>query len=497
MFSLKNISLFLIGLILFLSCETAPTGEFVENNPPNTFLTVEQINREGDFRLSSQINISWWGTDSDGYIVGYEYAINDTTENAWQFTTKTDSTFILPIEEGLSKDNVLFKIRAIDDDGAIDTDGARLVFPIINTAPSVSLNQAELPADTMFSVVSFGWTIHDPDGLGNISRTEIAINSTDSDWIQIPIPQDENRIFISLELDNSTIGQKEATVFQGKGFQRLPDLTISGLDVGTLNTLYVRTVDNAGAISPIDSTSWFIKQQTSRTLFFNDYGGTASFNQQNVHLALLQELNINPDVWIINDGEVSLGEVPFSTAFPAVKDPTLTNALKKWDHIYWLSNDLRRNIASAQEILSLFFDNGGTLYANIPVTGVLQEDNVFDLIPVDSIASGSFLILDNKPVNADSNYISSDLNMKVDVSFAVDYAQPLKAIRGAKSLYTADFDRRTSRGVRDYDGYESVVIENAEGNLIYFSLNYDDIGGNNNISEVLEELLINRLNFEQ
>ena len=127
--SLKNISLFLFGFALILSCETAPTGDFVDNRPPNTFLTVEQINREGDFRLSSQINISWWGTDSDGYIVGYEYAINDTSENAWSFTTKTDSTFILPISEGLSEDNVLFKIRAIDDDGAF----------LISSEPSLSL----------------------------------------------------------------------------------------------------------------------------------------------------------------------------------------------------------------------------------------------------------------------------------------------------------------------------------------------------------------------
>lgn len=176
---------------------------------------MEKINREGDFRLSSQINISWWGTDQDGYIVGYEYAINDTSEGAWSFTTKTDSTFILPIEEGQSESNVLFKIRAIDNDGARDENGARLVYPIVNSAPEVALSTTELPADTMFAIASFGWTINDPDGLGNISRTEIAVNDTTSGWYSIPIPEGENRLFISLQVDNTNEGPAEAEVFKG------------------------------------------------------------------------------------------------------------------------------------------------------------------------------------------------------------------------------------------------------------------------------------------
>ncbi len=482
---------------LFVSCETAPTGDFVENKPPNTFLTVDQINREGDFRLSSQINISWWGTDSDGYIVGYEYAINDTSDNAWSFTTATDSTFILPITQGNVEDDVLFKIRAIDNDGAIDASGAELVFPIVNSNPTVELNLTELPPDTLYSIASFGWTIADPDGLGNIQRTEVAINDISNGWTSIPIIEGEDRVFISLEIDNSTEGAKSAQVFQGRSFSTLPNIVLDGVVVGATNTFYVRTVDNAGAQSQIDSTSWYVKKQQSRVLFFNDFRGGNTDEKQAEHLNYLNQIGINPDIWIINDGDINQGQVPFSSAFPAVKDPTLTKTLKNWDHIYWLSSDLRRNISFAQEILGEFFDEGGSLFAHIPISGVTQENPVFDLIPVDSIANGNFLILDNKPVFADSVELDSNLDMKVDVSFAIDYAQPLKAVSGAQSLYTADFDRRTSRGVRAYDGYETIAIENSEGNLIYFSLDIEDIQGNNNVIDVLTELLINRLNFKQ
>ena len=86
-------ALFLFGTI-GSSCETGITGDIIENQPPSTFMTVAGIDREDSFRLSSQIRISWWGNDPDGYIVGFEYAINDTSEGAWSLTTRTDSTFI-------------------------------------------------------------------------------------------------------------------------------------------------------------------------------------------------------------------------------------------------------------------------------------------------------------------------------------------------------------------------------------------------------------------
>lgn len=499
MYSLKNISFLFFGLGLFLSCETAPTGEFVENNPPNTFLTVEQINREGDFRLSSQINISWWGSDSDGYIVGYQYAINDTSENAWRFTTKTDSTFILPIEEGLSQDDVLFKVRAVDNDGAIDTDGARLVFPIVNSAPSVSLNQTELPADTMFSIASFGWTIDDIDGLGNISRTEVAVNDTINGWVEIPIPVDENRLFINLEFDNSIIGTVDANVFQGRSFTTIPGLTIPGIDVNQTNTFYVRTVDNAGAVSNIDSTSWFVKPKTSSTLFLNDFSGSSSSDVANFHLDLLTSIGVSPDQWIINDGEVSQEKVALSEAFPAVIDPTLKKTLKQWDHIYWVSNDIDRNITYALDIASEFFDEGGTMFVNIPMKGISQNDEIFSFLPVDSIGvltgiQTNFLLNNNTLITSPDEVSAPNLSM----SSRVVGNFPLKPSAGASLIYSTDFQATTLIGFnQDFQGSEAIAIENNEQNVIYFSVDLRNVNGDGNLAEMLQELLINRLNFKQ
>ena len=70
---------------------------------------------------------------------------------------------------------MLFKVRAIDNDGAKDPVGASLEYPIINSSPSAKFKPNEIPADTMFGIASFGWTIDDPDGLPNVRSTQIAL----------------------------------------------------------------------------------------------------------------------------------------------------------------------------------------------------------------------------------------------------------------------------------------------------------------------------------
>lgn len=485
--------------LLLIHCESTLEGELNENQPPRTKLTVGEINRGEDFRLSSQINISWWGTDSDGYVVGFEYAINDTSEDAWTFTRRSDSTFVLPITQGNVTEDVLFKIRAVDNDGARDPVGAELVYPIVNSTPSVSVNPTETPPDTLFSIASFGWTIDDPDGIANILRTEIAVNDTTGDWISIPIPEDGDRIFISLQVDNSTTGVKDADVFVGRGFSSVPDITVPGLIVGGDNTFYVRVVDNAGAESNVEEINWYIKPQTSSTLFLNDFSGSNSVTNAAFHLDLLAQNGIVPDVWIINDGEVTESKVALSEAFPGIIDPTLTRTLENWDHIYWLSNDIDRNITYALEITNRFFEQNGSMFVTIPMKGIAQTDEIFNFLPIDSIGvltgiQTNFLIDGNTPIVSSAGVTGTALSFQ---SRRVG-TFPLKAISGSTSLYETDFKATTVIGFnQDYTAFESVAIENPEGDLIYFGLDLTNVNGNGNLPAVMNELLIGRLNFKQ
>src|SRR5690606_29285076 len=100
---LKRFYPFLFLSLIMMSCDSGLDGNRNENKPPNTSLTLNEINLPEGQRLNSQIRISWWGDDPDGYVTGYEIFIGDGYQDAgavWTFTESTDSTFILPIEQG-------------------------------------------------------------------------------------------------------------------------------------------------------------------------------------------------------------------------------------------------------------------------------------------------------------------------------------------------------------------------------------------------------------
>ena len=497
----------LLGTWFWSACESGGiTGEYVANQPPSTFMTIAGIDREEDFRLSSQITISWWGNDPDGYIAGYEYAINDTSEGAWTFTTKTDSTFILPITEGQTIDDVLFKIRAIDNDGAKDPIGARLRYPIINSTPTVAFKTNEMPADTMFGIASFGWSIDDPDGLLNVRSTQIAINDTVNGWVDVPFDQtNEGQIFISLAVDNSSLGAATAQLFLGRSYSSAITgsgdfIFVEGIEVGATNTAYIRTIDAAGAVSQMDQTQWFVKQQTSKVLLLNDIGKSSSISDMNWHLSYLNELGIEPDLWLINTGQPALGTIELSDQFPKVVDPTLKKTLASWDHIYWISDDVDRNIVHALDITSEFFSRGGTMFATIPMKEVSQEDVIFNFLPVDSIGyfpSGGietgFVVNRGTEIVSPSDESAPTLQLDGRV---VGWL-PIKPISGSTLLYEADYRATTLLGfITDYTLMEGVSVQSPEQNLIYFGMDLTKLNGNNNMREFLDYMCVQKLGFK-
>jgi len=496
----------LFGLVWF-SCETGITGDVIENQPPSTYMTIAGIDREDEFRLSSQIKISWWGNDPDGYVAGFEYAINDTSEGAWSFTTRTDSTFILPITEGQKVDDVLFKVRAIDNDGAKDPVGASLEYPIINSSPSAKFKPNEIPADTMFGIASFGWTIDDPDGLLNVRSTQIAFNDTLDGWVNIPFNSTNNgELFISVSVDNKSAGVKTGQVYLGRSYSSAIDddgnpILVHGIEVGALNTAYVRTIDAAGAVSDRDEIQWFVKEQKSKVLLLNDIGKNSSLEEMNWHISYLKELGIAPDVWLINTGQPALGTIELSDQFPKVVDPTLKKTLAQWDHIYWVSDDVDRNIVHALDITSDFFAGGGSMFVTIPMKEVSQEDVIFNFLPVDSIGyfpSGG--IETGFVINAGTE-VSPVIDSKAPTlkfeSRVVGW-YPLKAISGSSLLYESDYRATTLLGfIRDYSIMEGVSIKNTEGNLIYFGMDLTKLNGNNNMKDFIEYMCVQQLGFEQ
>ncbi|WP_340105249.1 hypothetical protein [Rhodohalobacter sp. 8-1] len=502
--TLRVLILTAAAALLLNSCDTSLDGNLNENQPPNTSLTVDNIEVDEENRLSSRVNISWWGDDPDGYVDGYEYAISDVSEDNWRFTTRTDSVFILPISPGEDIENVLFAVRAIDNEGKRDPDPASIEFPLRNSKPVTELNTLELPPDTTFSIASFGWSISDPDGLPTVQRTEIAINDSINGWVEIPIEaEDQQDLFISVDINQDGESEGTADVYLGRNY-RETNIQISGFQFDQLNTVYVRTVDAALAESEIQSYEWYLKRQTSNVLILNDDASSSSNENLEFTLSKLSGINIAADVIDISGGEGfgSNGIVPLSTSFPRIVNPTLNRALAQWDHIYWVSSSLQRNINYAPEILGLFFDNGGTVFFNALSRVQSSTNPLLNFLPIQRYVSidatrgeTGYQIRDSYEVRplAGGPLMTYQGGLNNGI-------WPFIPFNGEDALYEAELLKRGffPGGLERYDGPSTIAAINPEGNLIFFGIpiiDFKDDGQEDNVEAMLQELLINRLGF--
>jgi hypothetical protein len=474
----------LILALFSVACDAGLDGIPKENQPPTTNFTVNSINLPAGQRLTSQISISWWGDDPDGYVVGYEFYIGDDVQNNspnWVFTTRTDSTFVLPIAEGSLDADVKFTVRAIDNEDARDPNPPSLVFPIRNSPPNVTFISTELPPDTTYRVFSFGIRATDPDGGANLNRIEFAINDT-TVWNRLD-PQTQLLTFRTNDTGSPAVTQ----VFTGRTATRT-DIALQSVLPDSENTFFVRAIDNAGAVSPIRSHRWYVKRQTSNVLFFNDYSGPNSSNVANLHLQLLQGIGIpNIDVVNITDGLATGGRrVPLSRAFPdrALAAPTTNMMLAEWDHIYWISEDLDRNIGYALEMTVQFFEKGGTMFVNIPTKSVLDDNPVLEFLPFESIQPAppgrTFFIANNTTLSATQEAIDF-INQPGTSTTAPPYLRfrrnqtslfPVVPFGETIKLFEAEFQTRVPfpPSTTPYDGTKIVSAVNPNNSLLFFGI---------------------------
>lgn len=483
----------LLSAWLVASCQdTGVRGVVNDNLPPKTYLTLDEVNRPDDNRLNSQVRIRWWGDDPDGYVVGYEYSINGST---WVFTTITDSVFVLPIPVGNETADVQFSVRAKDNNGAMDPNPPTLVFPIVNSPPSVRLNAVEQPSDTTFHVFSFGWTASDPDGAQNLDYTEIAVNDTVSGWIRLP--NDVN--FVTIDIEDGSGATANGSLYLGKAYISTSTI-LNGFVMNAMNTVYVRTVDQAGAISPFAESTWYLKRQTSRVLVINDNSLPNTQSRLNDHLRWIAQAGISQvDVIQATDGVASGGfKSPLSVAFQKTFEPTMNQALAKWDYIYWVSDNLDRNINFALELSVEFFRNGGKMFINIPTKNLPATDPVFTFLPFDRlgvpgvVGAQGFLIQGSSAITAGD--VSTAPAGRIG-SANITGVSPLVPTGGSTVLYNAAFRVRQLFGSVVYTGNPAISVISADRDMAYLGLDAATINPDD-IQPMIQFIIINQLGFQ-
>lgn len=377
------------------ACDTAITGTATENEPPETYLSVRDTslvdNLAGADRLTSTVQVSWSGTDADGFVARYEVRYYATSEQGaigpdagWFGTSRLDTLILLPIEAGSSEADVVFEVRAVDNEDARDPSPARTVFPIRNSPPDLRLTTFELPPEETFTVFSFSWRARDPEGEANLARIEVSLNDS-TRWVTLPPDVDFATFVGQIDKQDRTQIETTARVFTGRAFQST-SITVPGLLLNALNTFYVRAVDRTDTTSAIQSHTWRVAKPTGDVLVVNDYRKEFAPTVTGYHLRLLR--NYLPegtpiDVWDLSQPYLSgsTGSSFRSEQLPAVADPTIRHTLTLYRYVYWISTNTTNAIAGnnlplVASAADLFFQNGGKMMIHSPVSlPDVEEEN--------------------------------------------------------------------------------------------------------------------------
>lgn len=235
----------LLVIVGFLSCRK---GEINADGLPDTRIAFDEINLTGADRLNSSVRLSWFGSDADGYVVGYEISLDQSN---WFFTEENDSTFLFEIPRGRDTADIDFYVRSIDNDGNIDPTPALLQIPLRNTPPVANFVAERTPKDTAFIAATVPWSAFDPDGPGNLESVEIKIN--DGSWTAINL----NETLLSFLPDTSVqSGEANSEIYYGLD-QEPSGVIIDGMRVNDQNQIFIRAFDIADTVSLVDTTDAF------------------------------------------------------------------------------------------------------------------------------------------------------------------------------------------------------------------------------------------------
>ena len=394
--ALKRLLLFssvaiLVSIALISGCDTDITGDPFVNEAPETQLSVRDSsladNLTDEDRLISTVFASWVGDDPDGFIDAFEFRFYDVDfspapEEDWVMTVNNDTLILLPIESGNKIADVVFEVRAIDNEGVKDPTPARTVFPIQNSPPTIQFLSFDLPPDTTFPLFSLAWRASDPDGDQNLDRIEVGLNDS-INFVSLPVDAD----FITLRAEdfgrNASSSTVNTDVFLGRGFVPT-DIDVPGLKLNDNNIIFLRSVDATDTTSVVQRFEWFVKASESNILLVNDFRKPSTQRITTFHRELLRSYlpaGSVFDEWDISEPFVTgnTGNAPRSDALPPNAVPTLQQFLGQYEFIYWVSSASTNsvpgnNLPLAASVLDVFFGGGGKLMVHTPMTAPLDPE---------------------------------------------------------------------------------------------------------------------------
>ncbi len=177
--------------------DNAAPETWIISAPQDTITTRDDQNlpvRPNVGRIPSRFHLYWAGSDRDGQVAGYYFAVVETLPlppdgaisvpslpgpkaRDYQFTTKTDSIFIFRASEDVSERQHAFFIYAVDNKGRPDATPARFIFSAYDRFPPLAIIDELKAEGTVYQLVPGGvqavqrtYTVHDSFEVGSLTH---------------------------------------------------------------------------------------------------------------------------------------------------------------------------------------------------------------------------------------------------------------------------------------------------------------------------------------
>lgn len=233
----------LVGVTLALLAGCSTKKLLQPNIPPQTSIFVQFDDANGTpHSVNHRVHLYWFGSDVDGYVVGYEFRFlfaGGPADPAWSFTTQSDSLFTIPDTTGLTTPT--FQVRAIDNSGARDATPATQKFDFTNLAPTVMFVDVPTMADTTFATQTIAWQGIDPDGDANLLSYRVWLDGHDA---------------------NPHTTAATTFTFPTADFRQGPTNVLRSGP----RSAFVQAIDSGGRASTPVSCTWFVRSPVPDTL---------------------------------------------------------------------------------------------------------------------------------------------------------------------------------------------------------------------------------------
>ncbi len=370
---------YLLGalLLFFVACDK---GEELGNEAPDTQFSLKAINLSGENRLNSIVSLSWSGNDPDGYVKGFELSRDGIQ---WSFTTVQDSTFRFSLTAGSDTADIQLFVRAIDNENVADPTPDQLNIPIRNTPPTAEFGEDLSIPDTAYLVATTEWKATDIDGDATITQVLLSING--KEWY--PLNRTKNIISI-VPADATANDSVDALIYYGTETSPQSQV-IKGLVMNDTNHLYIKSIDQAGSESSIDtSSSFYMKGKSSDFLVI---GGVPAANVP--YQDILQNgVNISYDFidLAINNGEnqPKIWNITFRLQLRQFSKLFLYSDESLFDNTYTNQKSFILEFAAAS--LLDFANQGGKYFISTSFNHNTNIDAFTGVLPISTVSTRNF-----------------------------------------------------------------------------------------------------------